>query len=311
MSRWREFNRLLEGSSLYNPREKETAALHHIEYMLARTQRMFHYEGLPDTIPARMLELYLQINGCVAVAEHDGGVYAYTGGLGGEPDVYYQPTVYTIANPAQGWSSNLTIGKDCIVIRNDSLYLGLIPLFRRYATALTENELSLYIADINSRMISMISATDDRTIDSARKYLDDIERGKLGVIGDNAFLEGLKAQPLLSASSRGGVLDLMEYEQYLKSSWYNEIGLDSNYNMKRERLNTAEVEMNNDSLAPLVDDMLESRKEGIKQVNEMFNLSIEVSLSSAWEQNREEDDMLLGRGEDEGGGEDEGVLEDS
>lgn len=311
MSRWKEFRRLLEGSSLSDPRDKEKTALHHIEYMLARTQRMFRYENLPDTIPARMLELYLQINGCAAIAEHDGGIYAYTGGLGGEPDEYYQPTVYTIANPAQGWSANLVINTDCVVIRNDSLYLGMMPLFRRYATALTENELSLHVADINSRMVSMISATDDRTIDSARKYLDDIERGKLGVIGDNAFLEGLKAQPLIGASSRGGVLDLMEYEQYLKSSWYNEIGLDSNYNMKRERLNTAEVEMNNDSLAPLVDDMLESRKEGIKRVNEMFNLNIEVTLASAWEQNREEDDLLLGREEEEGGDEDAGMLEDS
>lgn len=295
---------------------------YHVRYMLDRTQRMFEYQGLPDTIPARILELYLQINGHCAFAEHAGGLYVYTGGLGGEPDVYYQPTIYTIANPAQNWSANLKIGVECIVARNDSLYTGLIPMFRRYASALVENELSLHIVDINLRIMSLISASDDRTIASAKKVLDDIERGELGVIAENAFLEGLKALPLATSGSKSTLLDLMEYEQYLKSQWYNAIGLDSNYNMKRERLNLAEVEMNNDSLAPFVDDMLECRQKAVEEVNAMFGTNISVDLASAWKQNVEETEMLLdamkngemnpdGEGapdaedEKEGGGEDE------
>ena len=293
MAKWFDRIGTMLCEKLYDPRDKDKNMLSHIQYMLNRTQRMFEYTGLPDTIPQRMIELYLQINGHLAFAKYNGDLYVYTGGLGGEPDVYYQPTIYTIANPAQNWSKNLSIGSDCIVIRNDSLYLGLLPLFRRYAHALSENELSLHIADVNSRMISLISATDDRTIESARRYLDDIEKGKLGVIADNAFLEGLKAQPVNASTSKNGILDLMEYEQFLKASWYNEIGLDSNYNMKRERLNTAEVEMNNDSLAPLIDDMLESRRIGLEAVNALFGTSITVELSSAWERNRKEEDAML------------------
>lgn len=277
----------------YDPRKKADVTLMHVQYMLARTQRMFSYSGLPETIPARMLELYLQINGHLAFAKHDGELYAYTGGLGGEPDAYYQPTVYTIANPAQKWSRNLEIGKDCIVMKNDSLYLGLLPLYRRYAHALAENELTLHVTDINARMVSLISASDDRTIASAKKYLDDIERGELGVIAENAFLEGLKAQPLTASSGRNGIVDLIEYEQYLRAQWFNDIGLDSNYNMKRERLNTAEVEMNNDSLAPLVDDMLSCRQEALEEANALFGTSMSVDLSSAWERNRLEDDALM------------------
>lgn len=296
ISKWLET--MLHQKVNHDPRDKDRAAYYHVGYMLDRTQQMFTYDGLPDTIPARMLELYLQINGHLAFARHDGGLYVYTGGLGGEPDVYYQPTIYTIANPAQNWSANLAIGQECVVMRNDSLYLGLIPLFRRYAHALAENELSLWVSDINSRMISLISASDDRTIESARKYLEDVEKGKLGVIAENAFLEGLKAQPL-TASGRPVLMDLMEYEQYLKSGWYNDIGLDSNYNMKRERLNTAEVEMNNDSLAPLVDDMLHCREEGLKAANALFGTEMTVRLASAWEQNREEEEAMLDSLEEE------------
>ena len=265
----------------------------HVRYMLSRTQHIFEYTGLPDTIPARMIELYLQTTGHLCFAEHAGELYVYTGGLGGEPDVYYQPTIYTVANPAQDWSRNLKIGRDCTVMRNDSLYTGLLPLMNRYAYHLAENELSLLVADINSRMVSLISASDDRTIDSARKYLSDIEAGKLGIIAENAFLENLKAQPLTSSGGRNGILDLIEYEQYLRAQWYNDLGLDANYNMKRERINTAEVEMNNDSLTPLIDDMLECRKLGLTEANNLFGTSMEVSLSSAWERNRIEDDALL------------------
>ena len=37
----------------------------HVFYMLYRTQVMFDYKNLPDTIPARNLEIMLQLNGNV------------------------------------------------------------------------------------------------------------------------------------------------------------------------------------------------------------------------------------------------------
>lgn len=269
--------------SIYNPRDKRQVQEYHIKYMLNRTQSMFKYDNLPETINARIIELYLQMNGHLCFANYKDNLYVYTGGLGGEPDVYYMPTVYTIANPAQGISRNLTIDRDCVVMSNDSLYIGLLPLFTRYAYNLAENELSLLLADINSRIITLISASDDRTLESARKYLTDIENGVLGVIAENAFLDGVKSQYVTGGSSNGRILDLIEYEQYLKASWFNEIGLDSNFNMKRERLNTAEVEMNNGSLLPLMDDMLHCRKLALEKVNKMFGTSISVSFNSAWE----------------------------
>ena len=269
--------------SIYDPRNKRQVQEYHIKYMLNRTQSMFKYDNLPDTINARIIELYLQINGHLCFANHKDNLYVYTGGLGVEPDVYYMPTVYTIANPAQGISRNLTIDQDCVVMSNDSLYIGLLPLFSKYAYNLAENELSLLLADINSRIITLISASDDRTLESARKYLTDIENGVLGVIAENAFLDGVKSQYVTSGSSNGRILDLIEYEQYLKASWFNEIGLDSNFNMKRERLNTAEVEMNNGSLLPLIDDMLHCRQLAITKVNRMFGTTITVDFNSAWE----------------------------
>lgn len=274
------------GCGLYEFDKKEKCMRNYIVYMLDRTQRMFEYKGLPDTIPARMLEFQLQVNGFTCIAKHNGELYAYWGGLGGEPDVYLRPTICVVSNAAQRFSKSFRIDADCVIVRNDAFLYGLMPLFRRYATAMVENDLSFRLASINSRIQALITAPDDTTAEAGNKYLEDIEDGKLGVIASNEFLDGLKAQPI--QGSMRTFTDLIEYQQYLKASWFNEIGLNANYNMKREKLSTTESQMNNDALLPLVDDMLEQRRLGVEKVNEMFGTNITVEFSSSWEKLIEE-----------------------
>lgn len=270
-------------STPYDFQNKENAISDYVLYMLSRTQSMFKYEGLPESIPQRMIELYLQCNGNCCITEYNGELYALTGGLGGEPDPYYRPTVYTVANPALNFSANLEIGKDCIVIPSDSMYMGLLPLFRRYATMLAENDLTIRIADINSRISSLVSAPDDNTKKAAEKYLKDVERGELGVIAENAFFDGIRSQPYSSAGHSNTITQLIEIQQYLKAGWYTELGLSANYNMKREALNSVESSKDNDALLPLVDDMLRCRQTALEDVNSKYGTNITVKLFSAWE----------------------------
>lgn len=255
--------------------------------MLNRTQHIFKWNGLPDTIPPRMLEAYLQTNGNTCFYKHNDNLYVFVGGLGGEPDVYYRPTIYTIANPALNLTVNAKINIDCVVMPNDSFYMGLLPLFSRYTTLITENELSMWLNIIQTRIISLISADDDRTFKSAKEYIDKVARGEMDVIADSQFFEGLKTQPYNSGAIHS-LTDLIEMEQYLKASFYNELGINANYNMKRESLNSEESQLNHDALFPLVDDMLFNRKTYIEKVNAMFGTSITVELDSSWKDNQEE-----------------------
>lgn len=176
---------------------------------------------------------------------------------------------------------------------NDSLYIGLVPMFERYATMLIENELSMNIASINSRIISLISAGDDRTAKSAEKYLKDIADGKTGVIAENAFIDGVKSQPYGTTANSNTLTNLIEYEQYIKASWFNELGLNANYNMKRESINSNESQLNDDMLLPLVDNMLECRKIGLDKVNAMYGTNISVDFNSSWKNNVDEIETML------------------
>ena len=307
---------ILPGCNPYDFADKDKCIQQHISYMLNRTQSMFKWDGLPSTIPERVLELFLQINGNVCFYEYDEDLYVFVGGLGGEPNVYYMPTKYIIANPALKLSKTLDIDIDCVVVPNDSMYSGLIPLFSRYATAMTETELSIDIAIVNSRIVDLISAPDDRTKASAEKFLDDIRQGKQAVISENSFLDGIKAQPYGATGTHNTLTNLIEMMQYQKASWFNEMGLNANYNMKRESLNSAESQLNNDALLPLVDNMLEMRKIGAEKVNKMFGTNITVSLASSWEDNEieieESQDSISGQPENlEESGDNENDVEES
>ena len=288
---YRFMDHLFNLGDLFDFKRKAANKRNQILYYLNRTQQMFKWENLPDTIPQRMIELYLQVNGHVGFYHYQDHLYCFRGALGGVPDEYYMPTIFTIANPALDLNVNAKIGEDCVVIPNDSLYIGLLPLLDRYVSLIAENDLSIDIGIINSRIIDLITATDDRSKKSAEKYLEDIQKGIPGVISSSEFLEGIKAQPYGSTSVSNHLTNLIEMEQYLKASLWNELGLNANYNMKRESLNSAESQLNNDALLPLVDDMLKQRQEGAERINAMFGTDIRVDLASAWEDNQEEIDL--------------------
>lgn len=274
----------------------------YLRTMQNRTERIFEWTGLPDSIPQKDLEFILQNGGYAFIIKNegkgasspDGQLYAVYGGMGGECDAYYIPTIATIANPWLKFDGQLKIGEDCVEILNDSMFSGLRDINEKYACLLAETDLSLRLAAINSRIIKMIRAGDDTVKASALAYLKDVEEGKhLGVIGGEDFMDQFGGEDYASAPNSTHIQELIELQQYLKSQWFIELGLNSNYNMKREAINSAESGMNDDILMPLIDDMLNQRKLACERVNEMYGTNWSVDLSSSWKQNKEEDALAL------------------
>ena len=261
------------------------------KYTFTRTQSMFTYEGLPDTIPVQWLESYLQRNGSCCIAEHEGKLYALLGNAGGELDEYYQPTIYTVANPALNLSKSFKIGEDCVYCKNDYDAIGLVPLVSRYCGLMTENLLTVRLSDINMRMMNLLSAPDDNTFQSTKQYLKDLEEGKLGVVGETPFFEGLKLQSK-GVGNGDYMIQFIELQQYLKGSMYNELGINANFNMKREALSGQEVALNDDALMPLIDDMLKQRRAMCDELNEMFGLNVSVDYGSTWHSNVVEKQLI-------------------
>ena len=282
--------------------DKKKSVRQYIANMLNRTNEMFEWDGLPDTIPKYMLEMYLQLNGQVCITQVNGKLYALPGGLGGAPDPYYRPTLYVLANPGLGYSASLKILNhlppfnknqastgECVLVRNDTLMEGLLYTFARYAVQLTENDISVRSAQINARAHVNIEADSDKDAASAKKYVEALEAGKIEIVTGTPFMESVKVQNL-SMNSANVIIQLIELQQYLKASWYNEIGLNANFNMKREYQSEEELQANTDVLLPLVDNMLVCRQEAVEFINKTYGTAISVKKNSSWENKQFERD---------------------
>ena len=296
---------------------KNDAFLAYMRADLARFSRMFEWDGFPDTIKQRDVELKLLTSGQTGICPVDdidgGGVWAIRGNMGGAPRRNLMPSMYIVSNPTLKKSYNYRIYEsapetsspqqfdgDCVVIANDSVYMGLLPILARYNTQLVENDITMQMIDINCRAATVFSGIDDdATAASVKAFIRGLIDGKLEAIGSQDLFDKLKALPYAQSTYATAISSFIEYEQYLKASKYNDLGLNANYNMKREAINTSEAQMNDDALMPFVDDMLACRKKACEQINELFGWNVSVRLSSSWENRQEMIDAELDAAEAE------------
>lgn len=283
--------------------DKKHSYIQYMNQFLNRVQQMFRYDGLPDTLPSRYLEMYLLNIGHCCITQVEGGVtfdgkerkpglYALQGNLSGIRDAYELNTQYVVANPYLMLYETLDIGETCVLCRNNSYLTPLSPIIGRYAELLVEADITLRNMCVQARAPVGIVARDDTALKSAEKFISRLEEGKISIIGDNLVFEGVNSIPLRSPGNET-ITDMVEFRQYYLGALFNELGVNANFNMKRESINNSETELNKDALFPLIDEMLEARETFVEEVNSLYNAGISVSLSSTWEQEAEEAEAAL------------------
>ena len=254
------------------------------EELLNFVLNMFDYKNLPDTIPKYNLEKYLMTLGYCGVTKVGNELYAIDGTLGGKPNVYHEPTQFIYANEVLG---SATVDEGSYVLcKNDFRKQGLMPIINRYTNFMVESNITMRTVLLTTRMNILISASDERTKASAESYLRKIENGQLGVIGESAFFDGVRMQTASTTSNY--VTQVVEMMQFIKGSFLQAIGVNSPHNMKSEYVNKDETGLNDDGLRPLVDNMLECRKQFVDEINDMFGTEIEVDFNSVWKRKQVE-----------------------
>jgi len=269
-------------------KDKDRLIMAIIFKMLSKTQRIFEYKNLPEELPQREIELLTQTCGFTIWKEVEGKKYVFYGGLGGIPNEYYLPTEAIVTNPFLKYYAKLEIDDDCVVMWNDSMHTPINDINERYASLIAETEISLRVATIWTRVPAILNTTSDTDKDSADKYLKDVEDGNLASLMTEEFAETLfKVQDVNNKATKP-IKELMEEHQYLYAKWWNEFGVNANYNMKREAINESEASMNEDALLPYVDDMLKCRREALEKINKMWGTNIEVDFASSWKKLRQD-----------------------
>ena len=275
----------------------------------SRTWKMFEYEGLPETIDTRTLEWGCQSQGFIIVKDvkntkdykipHNKpeGSYALIGvGLGGEWDENYIPTKAVGANPYLNLTIDDELEEGSWVIWNDSKHMGLSPLMSFFGGMVAEAYMTLRLMLVLHRAPAFISASSEDEKKDAEEFLKKLEEGKLGIIGTDDTLQNLLGGKSLdtkvfSGDTHNSLKEGLETIQYLEGQWNIKLGLNDNYNMKREALNSSETEANIDTLFPAVEDMLKCRQEGWDIYNKAHGSHVKVKLAGAWARLMEREQM--------------------
>lgn len=277
----RLFYDYMNGLALYKPNDKLNNINNLIKSFLNKTLTMFLYEGLPESIDYVELEKLLQIKGIAFITEYKENLVALPIDLiFDEVDIYgdaLKGNVY-LNDTREVKTMNI---EDGVLIKNDYLGIGLMDIFKKYGFLINESITTLYLSNLWKRTEKVFTANDDGTAESVKSYLEKVKNGELGIITSSLLYESIDVKT--SQSIGTSLHDLIEYDNYIKSQFYNEIGLYHNNNMKKERLVTSEVEVGKNSVYPLVDNMLNSRRKGIKELNEKYNLNVKVEFTSSWE----------------------------
>jgi hypothetical protein len=93
------------------------------------------------------------------------------------------------------------------------------------------------------------------------------------------LVDELKIQPVATASTSTNIMQLVELNNYIIAQFFQNIGVKSNDIRKKERLITAEVEEQNDTVQLTLTEMLTSWTKGFNEVNEFYGTEIEVTLN--------------------------------
>lgn len=274
-----------------NVRTPEETHNYYVAMLTNRILKMFEWQGLPDSVDVDFLNYTLINVGKVCWTMMNGSLYSLFGNVGGEPNEYYFPTKFIIANPILG-SKTVNIGVDGVVMYNSTIERFIRPveyeaplkaLIDITAQQLTECTISALTACKNIRAALFVSARDDNTKQAAELALRKIYDGDPATVFKDKVIESLKITPNPAIGESAQALkECREQYQFHLGQFYNAIGVSYNTNTKRERLITAEVETADDTLMINIADMLYQRQKACDAINAMFDTSISVDFSEEW-----------------------------
>lgn len=282
---------------------------------LKKILTMFKYEKIPETISPRTIELFI-LSGSARVFRKDDKWYVANGNQYGVNNFDYLPPDAILTNVglnffksrkiAYEWNKEdvkKDIEKYVFVVPNDELFWGLFDEIQTYAEMQTECLLTLKFILYNNRIPVVANVMSDETKTSFENFYSDIVDGKtFNAISGTKLLDSIKSFDVaqFNQHTTNQLKDVIECMQYLKASFENNIGLNANYNMKRESLNDDEIALNDDNLLPSIDEMLKCRTKIFDLINECSGEEIfKIDLDSAWKNRRKEIDIEFKQQEQE------------
>lgn len=244
--------------------------------LFERVMRLFVWEGTGELKP-KEIEQRLHIAGHCGITKINGEkeLTAMFGTFYGVTKYIDEFTNYMVRCPI--YSGKRTIGKDVVVVNNNSLRNATYYLIHHYAVLLAHTEVTLVNELVNARDSGGIPiASTEKQKASILDYQGKVYNGQYGVVSDMGMLGVNYAGT--DRKTAQNIMDIIEVREKLIKSFYSDIGVRSAFE-KRNNTVQAEVEADTSLLLLNLSDMLDCRKKACEEVNDIFGTNWSVHVA--------------------------------
>lgn len=196
-----------------------------------------------------------------------------------EVDIYYNPRIIQVDNQFIQTPKIGAIGINAGIIKCMDDYFGLDDIVTRYATDLAQCDRSIEVNLMNSNVTAFFKAKSKKDADAIKEAYGQATTGKPFVVINKEIMEDEAIETLLPNIKNNFIVnDLLQARRGILNAFLTEIGIrNANYD-KRERLNSQEVNENNDETSAVISVIYDNIKKSMEEINSFSGLGLDVKL---------------------------------
>lgn len=246
-------------------------------YLLKKAMSVFKWD-LPEWWDRDYFLYTLYCWGYAAIFDSgEFGVIPQQCGLQGY-NVFYRPKTALISNPILGPVLTKDIGTECVLMKLQSDYAGILDLVNHYSALLAQACASVSQNLWSTKLTTLYFAESEAQQQSLKKAYDRATDGDPMVVVNKSLLDkdgNLRMEVLNRDVKQSYVIsDLIMDMRKIEWEFDTRVGIPNANTDKRERLNTDEVNANNVDTKILADGWMDSIQTAIMEVRDLFGLDI-------------------------------------
>ena len=260
--------------------------LYQKRYLINKIYSRFNFT-LPEDFDLNTFRFMTLIFGNIAIFRKNGRTF-YSPYSIDSFNIYYNPYEIT-SKPLTEHNiiledlqvNKAVVGKDTIIIKCFDDYRGFGDIVNDYAESLASFDKAIKTALMNSNVNLVGFADDKKQAEEIKTAYAKATEGEPLVIMDRGLSPEDREKLLIPFTNHdtAGIVDkLLTSRRAVVNNFLTEIGIENANIDKKERLNSDEVNANNDEVESIINVVFENLKKSFDKANEIFDLNLKVEL---------------------------------
>lgn len=234
-------------------------------------------EGLIMKIPKNYLRYWLYLFGTYTTIYTKKFGWVISPYSTSEFDFYYQPKQIVVANRFLDSTKVGLVGVNCEIVRLFDDYRGVTSIINQYADKLAACDKAIELNLMLTGLGKLVGTRDKKDAEAIKTAIAQLTTGIPIVALNKDVLDEYTVSNLVADISSPFIGDKVhDLKRSIMNDLLTTVGINNANINKRERLNSDEVNANNDEVRTLYDVMFENLKDSFKRVEDVSGLKFTV-----------------------------------